>query len=117
MSNIGAVIIANNTDRFDYIRLASISAEKLKKHLKIPVALITEDMVSDPVFDTVIKANNANSNTRVFSKTNENWSGILEILIRFFWDSHPMNSNPTLNGKDFLLKMPLKVDIVSSETL
>ena len=109
MSNIGAVIIANNTDRFDYIRLASISAEKLKKHLKIPVALITEDMVSDPVFDTVIKANNANSNTRVFSKTNEKldwknlnrtqaydlspWDRTLLIDADYFVNSDSLNSH------------------------
>lgn len=71
MSKIGAVIIANNTDRFDYVKLAAISAGKIKKHLKIPVALITEDTVSNPIFDTVIKASSASTNARVFSRTNE----------------------------------------------
>jgi hypothetical protein len=40
MSNIGAVLIANNTDRFNYEKLARISADKIERNLNIPTTII-----------------------------------------------------------------------------
>jgi hypothetical protein len=43
MSNIGAVILADNTDQFDYIKLANVTAERVQRKLNIPVEIITTD--------------------------------------------------------------------------
>jgi len=64
MSDVGAVIIANNTDEFDYIKLAEISANKIKTNLNIPVALITGKQVVSPCFDKVIIQTPKETNTR-----------------------------------------------------
>lgn len=40
--NNGVVIIANNSDDIDYIKMAMISASLASKHLKVPVSLITD---------------------------------------------------------------------------
>ena len=38
----GAVIFAQNTSRVDYVKLAIFAASKIKKHLNIPVSLLTD---------------------------------------------------------------------------
>lgn len=67
----GAVLIANNTDKFDYIKLAAINAEKIKRNLNIPVALLTETPIENDIFDKIILIKNNKTNKRVFAKTNE----------------------------------------------
>lgn len=64
MSNIGAVIIANNTNEFDYIKLAEVAANKIKTHLDIPVALISGAEVESDVFDKIIQLNPKETNKR-----------------------------------------------------
>ena len=41
MSNVGAVILADNTEIFDYVGLAKKTAERVTRHLDIPVEIIT----------------------------------------------------------------------------
>lgn len=43
MSDIGAVILADNTEKFDYIKLANVTADRARRHLNIPVEIITTD--------------------------------------------------------------------------
>ena len=50
----GACIIASNSGELDYIGLAAINAKLIRKHLEIPVCLLTTDINSHPDFDSVI---------------------------------------------------------------
>ena len=49
----GAVIFAYNNEAFDYVRMAAWTAANLRRHLDIPVALVT-DRSTDGDFDQVI---------------------------------------------------------------
>jgi hypothetical protein len=64
MSNTGAVIIANNTDNFDYIKLAEVAATKIKINLGIPVALITGSDIESDIFDKIIQLDPKETNKR-----------------------------------------------------
>lgn len=43
----GCVIFADKTDLFDYGRLASMAAERVERHLNIPVTILTVDNAAD----------------------------------------------------------------------
>lgn len=49
----GALIFAYNNEAFDYVRMAAWTADNVRRHLGIPVALIT-DQPTDLNFDRVI---------------------------------------------------------------
>lgn len=49
----GALIFAYNNDTFDYVRMAAWSADNIRRHLDIPVAVVT-DKPTDLGFDQVI---------------------------------------------------------------
>jgi len=57
----GAVILAQNNSKIDYVKMAVFSAQKLKQHLDIPVSLITDSSgwlfkaYPDHPFDQVIQ--------------------------------------------------------------
>lgn len=51
----GACIIASNSGDLDYIGLAAISARLIRKHLGIPVCLLTPDRSEHAGFDEVIR--------------------------------------------------------------
>ena len=50
----GACIIASKTGDLDYIGLAAINARLIRKHLGIPVCLLTTDIDVHPDFDEVV---------------------------------------------------------------
>ena len=75
MSDLGAVIIADNTDNFDYIKLAGIAAGKVKKHLGIPVALITSENITDG-FDHIIKTEYPRDNKRLVERNTVEWRNL-----------------------------------------
>lgn len=76
----GVVIIANNSDDIDYIKMSLISAELAKKNLNVPVSLITDHDSVDAkssldknrlykVFDKIIIADkDQTENRRVINK-------------------------------------------------
>jgi hypothetical protein len=43
MSKVGAVIIANDTEKFSYYELARIASERVTRHLGIPCSIINSD--------------------------------------------------------------------------
>lgn len=54
MESKGVLIFAYNS-KIDYLRIATVAAKLAKKHLGLPVTLVTNDVSSvDPVFDQVI---------------------------------------------------------------
>lgn len=67
--SVGAVLIAHNNGQTDYYRLACICAKKIKKHLDIPVTLLTDTNTLsgknfDETFDSVVEINSQMDNQR-----------------------------------------------------
>lgn len=62
----GALIFAYNNDEIDYVSLAAWSAARIRRHLDIPVALVT-DRPTDHEFDRVIIHASPATHTRWFS--------------------------------------------------
>ena len=64
--NKGVLLFANNNSQVDYIKQACYLAKKVKKHLKVPVSLVTSDRkrVTDfypyEVFDKIIEKRSNN---------------------------------------------------------
>lgn len=67
----GALIFAFNNGVIDYTRLAAWTAGNVKRHLDIPVALITDLHVNDPAFDVVISADKVKGNGKFFADFGE----------------------------------------------
>jgi hypothetical protein len=63
----GALIFAYNNDQTDYVSMAAWSARNIRRHLNIPVAVVTDQPVAAGVFDQVIVQTSEGSNTRYFS--------------------------------------------------
>jgi hypothetical protein len=64
----GAVIFAVGDGAIDYASMAAWSAKRIEKFLDLPTTLITDQEVSDPVFDQVIRITSTPSErTRWFS--------------------------------------------------
>lgn len=62
----GALIFAYNNDAFDYLRMAAWSAENIRRHLDIPVAVVT-DHPTDLAFDRVIVQASSAQDSRWFA--------------------------------------------------
>jgi len=60
----GVVLFAYNTENVDYISIAETSAHFIKKFLKLPTTLITDQNISNNIFDKVIIDKNEFANTR-----------------------------------------------------
>jgi len=63
----GAIIFAYNNDQTDYVSMAAWSAHNIRRHLNIPVAVVTDQPVADGLFDHVIIQSSESANTRYFS--------------------------------------------------
>jgi hypothetical protein len=64
----GAVIFAYNNEKIDYVSLAAWSAKNIRRHLDIPVCLITDHPTESNEFDQVICTGDKDgSNSRHFS--------------------------------------------------
>lgn len=65
--NNGALIFAFDNENTRYLDLAAWSAERIKRHLKVPVAVVTNCPESaDSVFDHVIKSDSGDTNSKMF---------------------------------------------------
>ncbi len=62
----GVLIYAFNSNEFDYVKSATFAATQAKKYLNLPVTLVTNIDVTDPVFDTVIRSDDASSSVRQY---------------------------------------------------
>jgi hypothetical protein len=66
----GALIFAFNNEQTDYVRMAAWSAANIRRHLKIPVAVVTDSedrTLLDTAFDCVISAAPESGGTRHFN--------------------------------------------------
>ena len=64
----GALIFAFNNEETDYLEMAAWSAQNIRRHLNIPVAVVTDvkDAGRNRSFDRVIEATPATGGTRYF---------------------------------------------------
>lgn len=65
----GALIFAFNNEKTDYVAMAEWSARRIRRHLNVPVAIVTDADPGDPRvsgFDRVITAHAATGGTRWF---------------------------------------------------
>jgi hypothetical protein len=67
----GAVIFAYNNELIDYVAMAEWTADNIRRHLKIPVALVT-DQPTTRKFEQVIIADPGGANGRWFGDYNAN---------------------------------------------
>lgn len=63
----GAVIFAYNNEHIDYVAMAAWSAQNIRRHLEIPVCLITDQLPSTHLFDHVVVVESHSNNSRNFS--------------------------------------------------
>lgn len=73
----GALIFAYNNEAFDYMRMAAWTANNVRRHLGIPVAVVT-DQATDRHFDKVIVHASVAQDTRWFSDADQ----------RVAWNNH-----------------------------
>ena len=73
-NNIGALIFAFNGD-LDYVSIAVANASLIKKNLGIPVTLVTDSPVNNPIFDQVKIMENNSANKRAFR-----WDSGVELI-------------------------------------
>ena len=73
----GALIFVFNNEQTDYVAMASWSAQRIRRHLNIPVAVVTDDQdrARNLSFDQVIKAEPATGGIRWFDdyQTTVSW--------------------------------------------
>ena len=65
----GALIFAFNNEQTDYVAMAGWSADRIRRHLKIPTAIVTDADPTDPRLvgaDQIISAEPASGGTRWF---------------------------------------------------
>lgn len=66
----GALMFAFNNEGIDYLKIAAWNAANIRRHLKIPVAVITDEVVTTDVFDQVIHATKQDTDSRYFEDLN-----------------------------------------------
>lgn len=81
---IGALIFAFDNEQIDYVQMAAWCAHNVKKHLEIPVAVVTDSKRAEsfPVFDKIIYAEAKDSNNSRYFKdyeTHVNWKNTNRI--------------------------------------
>jgi hypothetical protein len=62
----GALIFAYNNEQIDYVAMAAWSAKNIRRHLGIPVCLVTDTTPAQDNFDSIIYASTEGSDTRHF---------------------------------------------------
>ena len=72
----GVVIFATNTDTRSYTSMAKFCAQRIRRYLDLPVTLITNSDIVDPVFDRVINVTNTKTQLRQLGNTGvvETWN-------------------------------------------
>ena len=68
----GVLLFAHNNKHIDYVELAAWSADRIHRHLKLPVCLVTDSATTDPVFDCVVRVDEPESNDRYFEDLAQN---------------------------------------------
>jgi hypothetical protein len=71
----GVILVAFNTETVNYLKIAECAAKLIKKHMNLPVSVITDVDVESEHFNTIkfIPTNKKNSRYNVASSTNQQW--------------------------------------------
>lgn len=71
----GALIFAFNNDDIDYVAMAAWSAENIRRHLGIPVCVVTDEPTVPDAFDRVVQLARGESGSRYFEDIEKsvNW--------------------------------------------
>jgi len=74
-NNKGVILVAFNTETVNYLKIAECAARLIKKHMNLPVSIITDVDVVSEHFNTIkfIPTNKKNSRYNVASSTNQQW--------------------------------------------
>jgi hypothetical protein len=72
----GILLFAIDTEEKSYIDMARYCSEKIKEHLRLPVALVTNKNIIDPLFDYVINIESVEAQSRIIPSTGvkESWN-------------------------------------------
>jgi hypothetical protein len=82
MSKLGAVIVANNTENFNYVKLAEHCAARIRAHLNIPVALISDSAVVSDQFDAILRSvAPVRSNNRALKAEKYEWRNLTRTQV------------------------------------
>jgi len=110
----GAVIFAYNNEKIDYVAMAAWSASNIRRHLGIPVCLITNQLESHDSFDQVICTETGHStNTRHFSDVGSvTWHNLNRMSV---YDLTPWNQTLVLDADYVVASDQLKVLLDSPE--
>ena len=65
----GILLFAIDTDTKSYTTMAKYCAQKIKEHLNLPVALVTDKDIKDSIFDHVINIKSETPQSRVEQST------------------------------------------------
>lgn len=60
----GALLFAFNSADTDYVKMAEITAKRINYFLNIPCSLVTDQLITNPVFDKILYLASDSSNTK-----------------------------------------------------
>jgi len=109
----GALIFAYNNEQTDYVAMAAWTAKNIRRHLGIPVALVT-DKLTDLYFEQVIIQESKSDNGRWFSdyETNVVWRNQTRVNA---YELSPWNQTLVLDADYVVASDQLKNVLASSE--
>jgi hypothetical protein len=107
----GALLIARNNEKIDYVKQSLFLAKRIKKYLNIPVSVITDsprylnNLDTDKVFDKIIELEQTSSNNtrRYYDGSISSYTANFKNDIRYkAYDLSPYNETLLLDT-DFIL--------------
>jgi len=110
----GAVIFAYNNEKIDYVDMAAWSAKNIRRHLDIPVCLITDIPPTVGDFDQVVcTGQKDNSNARHFSDLGHvTWHNLDRMSV---YELTPWNQTLVLDADYVVASNQLKTVLESQE--
>lgn len=112
-SNTGVLIFAFDSE-IKYTKIATTNAKLIKKYLDLPVTLVTDSKINDPIFDNIVNVENKFSNRRVFKWHN----GVQTVNWKNFgrFDAYNLSpyENTILLDADFIILSDKLLDIISA---
>lgn len=103
----GALIFAHKNNIYDYVRMAEWAAENVKRHLQIPITLITDSTVevTTNIFDKIIYVDAKQGSRRHFTDVNKTdlWYNDTRVLS---YDISPYDRTLVIDS-DYVVASPV----------
>lgn len=77
----GCLIVAFNTNEVNYIQQAIIAADRVTKYLKIPVSIVTDDILLETSYDKIIVKKPKNNIRVPRNKKASNWFNLVRTQL------------------------------------